>query len=191
MPLPDNVRTRRLRLGLSLNQLASRTGVSRSMISAVERGAKSPTIHTLCRIAAGLACTVSELIDEVGSESVHVVRAAQRPTFRDEDSGVERQVLSTALVEHGLEAVWYSIPPHRDAGPFPAEALGSIEHITVIDGQLDLVFDDQSLRLEAGDSVTYRLNTVVTYRNAGDETCRLLLVIDKSYYRQSSGASGR
>ncbi len=114
---------------------------------------------------------------------VHVIRKDERPTLRDE-TGVTRQVLSTALMHHGLEAVWYVIPPGTSAGPFPREALGSVEHITVIEGSMSLEYGDEANHLDAGDSVTYRISETLHYRNPGTETCRLLLLIDKSHLKQ-------
>ncbi|MCZ6835758.1 MAG: XRE family transcriptional regulator [Planctomycetota bacterium] len=183
MHLEHNIRARRGRLGLSLEALAKKSGVSRAMLSEVERGNKSPTIHLLCLIAAGLSCTVSELLGEEQPRRVHVLRADERPTVRDED-GVERQVLSISLMHHGLEAVWYVIPPGQSAGPFPPEALGIVEHITVINGKLSLDYGDECVPLETGDSVTYRIDETVFYRNTGRITCRLFLLIDKSHLKR-------
>ncbi len=183
MQLGMNIRERRGLLGLSLETLAERCGVSRAMLSDVEREKKSPTIHVLCRIAAGLACTVSEFLGEEVPRRVHVIRRDERPTLREE-TGVTRQDLSTALMHHGLEAVWYVIPPGTSAGPFPKEALGSVEHITVIEGSMSLEYGDEATHLDAGDSVTYRISDTLHYHNRGTAVCRLLLLIDKSHLKQ-------
>ncbi len=179
LQLERNIRERRKTQGLSLEALAKASGVSRAMLSEVERGLKSPTIHLLCRIAAGLSCTVSELMGDERPRQVHVVRADERPTVRDAN-GVERQVLSTALMHHGLEAVWYVVPPGQSAGPFPPEVLGTVEHITVVQGKLSLEYGVHAVALDPGDSVTYHLDETICYRNAGRSTCRLFLLIDKS-----------
>ena len=181
--LDRTIRARREQLDLSLEELAQRSGVSRAMLSDVERGRKSPTIHLLCRIAAGLSCTVSELLQEERPRRLHVLRADARPTVRD-DNGVERQVLSTALMHHGLEAIWYVVPPGESAGPFPPEALGLVEHITVVQGRLCLDHGSDSILLSAGDSVTYHIDETVSYRNPGRSTCRLFLLIDKSHLKR-------
>jgi len=59
-----NIHARRLRRGLTLQDLADETGVSRAMISEIERGSKNPTVRIALQLAAGLGCTVSELLGE-------------------------------------------------------------------------------------------------------------------------------
>ena len=181
MQLGENIRARRLRRGLTLDALADRCGVSRAMLSEVERDSKSPTIRVLCEIASGLQCTVSELIEEGPKQRLQVVRADERPTVRDPESGVERQLLSTVLTHQGLEAVAYVLPPGTSAGPFDPMMLGQSEHITVTQGRLCLVHDGHEERLDAGDSITYGAAEKVIFRNAGRGVCRLFLVLDKSH----------
>jgi transcriptional regulator with XRE-family HTH domain len=184
MDLPGNIARRRKELDLTLEQLAARCGVSRAMLSAVERGEKSPTIHVLCRVAAGLVCTVSELIEEHPPHPLQVVRADARPTLRDDDSGVERQLLSTTLMHYGLEAVWYSVPEGETAGPFAPEELGRIEHLTVVTGRMGFGHGEEEVRLAPGDSVTYGPAEPVFYRNRGRGVCTAFLLIDKSELRR-------
>ncbi len=62
--LGQNIRQRRKELGLTLDALSERSGVSRAMISEIERSCKNPTINVLVQIANGLGCTVSTLIEE-------------------------------------------------------------------------------------------------------------------------------
>lgn len=180
MDLSGNIARRRKQLDLTLDQLAERCGVSRAMLSAVERGEKSPTIHVLCRIAAGLSCTVSELIEEDPPQTLQVVRSGERPTLAEEGTGVERQLLSTTLMHYGLEAVWYVVPEGEAAGPFAPEELGRIEHLTVTRGQMGFGRGSEEIRLGPGDSVTYGPGEPVVYRNRGRGVCTFLLLIDKS-----------
>jgi transcriptional regulator with XRE-family HTH domain len=64
MLVGTNLRQQRLRRGLSLDQLARASGVSRSMLGQIESGQSSPTIKTLWRIAVGLAVPLSALIPD-------------------------------------------------------------------------------------------------------------------------------
>ena len=179
MELGENIRARRQERGWSLEALAERSGVSRAMLSEVERSRKSPTINVLCEIAAGLDCTVSELIEEVPLNRVRIVRADERPTVRDPDTGIERQLLSTATMQYGLEIVSYTLPPGATAGPYPARMLGRVEHITVVSGRLVFVYEGNEERLGPGDSVTYSRTSSVALRNVGRGICTFFLVMDQ------------
>src|SRR5690349_15548945 len=108
MDLSARIRERRLALGLTLEALAQRTGVSRAMLSDIERGRKNPTVKLLAGIAEGLGCTVSALLGEGGGappEAINVVRWDKRRTLVDPRSGVERQVLAPALLQRGVEVI--------------------------------------------------------------------------------------
>jgi len=86
------IKDRREQLGLSLRALATRSNVSTSMISDVERGAKSPTITTLFALAQALEVPVSALVENTGQQygRIHVVRASERPEVVDPSSGGTR-----------------------------------------------------------------------------------------------------
>ena len=117
MDLSARIRERRLALGLTLEGLAERTGVSRAMLSDIERGRKNPTVKLLAAIAEGLGCTVSALLGEDGgapAEAITVVRRDERRRLVDPRSGVERHVLAPALLQRGVEVIWYEIPPGQD-----------------------------------------------------------------------------
>jgi len=77
----DSRTSRREQLGLTLRELATRSGVSSSMISDIERGAKSPTLSTLSALVQALGVSMSALLDSASPKSgrIHVVRASERP----------------------------------------------------------------------------------------------------------------
>src|SRR3982751_6585135 len=79
-PIPVGPRVRALReaMGLSLRDLAQRTGVSAPMLSQVERSETSPTLAVAAKIAAGLELTLSQLLRLDEADGVSVVRAGER-----------------------------------------------------------------------------------------------------------------
>ncbi len=176
------VRRRRLALDLTLDGLATRSGVSRAMLSDVERGAKSPTIRVACQIAGGLGCSVSDLLGgppaEHGEDAVSVVRERDRQVLVDPVSGVERHVLSPSSRRRGIEVVWYVVPPGKETGEFPPHQLGTREHITVVRGRLEGRIGDGEVRLTVGDSAAFPADIPHGFRNRGTEPCEFLLVID-------------
>jgi transcriptional regulator with XRE-family HTH domain len=180
MDLSAQIRERRLALGLTLEALASRTGVSRAMLSDIERGRKNPTVKLLAGIAEGLGCTVSALLGEDGgapAEAISVVRRDERRTLIDPRSGVARQAPAPALLHRGVEVVWYEIPVGQETGAFPPHRPGVEEHITVVEGRLRCLLGGHELTLETGDAVTFRADIVHNFANAGPAPCRYLLII--------------
>ena len=179
MELGPLIRSRRNRLGLTLGAMAERTGVSRAMLSEIERGTKNPTIRVVVEIAGAFGCSVSDLIGEQPRSATDlptIVRREERHTLVDPQTGVERQSLSPALLRFGAEVVWYVIPPGQSAGPFPAHPPGVMEHITVMHGALRCHLADHDIELRKGDAVSFRADVEHEFFNNGAEPCRYLLV---------------
>jgi quercetin dioxygenase-like cupin family protein len=167
---------------MTLDDLSASAGVSRAMLSEIERGVKNPTIRVVSQIAAGLGCTVSELLGETPSpaESVWVTRRAERRVLLDPRSGVERHLLSPAFQARGVEVLWYSIPPGAETGEFPPHRRGVFEHITVVEGRLRCALGEEVVHLLTGDSVSFPADLSHAFRNEGTTPCRYLLIIDSS-----------
>lgn len=181
MELGEEIKARRVRHGLTLDGLAERTGVSRAMLSEIERGTKNPTIRVVCQIADGLGATVSELIGEgVPQESLapSIVRAGERQTLVDPQSGVTRQLLAPAYLRHGVEVLWYNLPPGAATGSFPAHRPGVVEQITVVRGTLRCRLGGDEALLDAGDAIFFPADLPHSFANPGDEVCEYLLIID-------------
>src|ERR1700722_5562656 len=93
------MRALRERGELTLEELATRSGVSRAMLSKVERGEKSPTIGVAKRIAHALGASFSALVGDEGAtrRTFAIVRKDQRQVFRDAETGFERYLLSPLM----------------------------------------------------------------------------------------------
>lgn len=183
MDLSGNMRARRLELELSLEELAERCGVSRAMLSDVERGLKNPSIRVVCQIAEALGCSVSQLIGETTqatSEGSQVLRRTERQVLIDARSGVARHLLSPGLVRRGIELVWYSIPPGESTGVFPPHQPGTEENITVVEGILECKLQEEIVTLSADDSIFFQADVPHEFRNVGSEVCHYFLVIASS-----------
>ena len=181
MELGEAIKARRLERGLTLEGLAARCGVSRAMLSEIERGAKTPTIRVVCQIAAGLGTTVARLIGEEpeGDERVPVVvRAAERRTLVDPQTGAVRQELAPAYLRHGVDVLWCSLPPGGATGTLPAQRPGAVEHVTVVRGALQCRIGGREVALGTGDSVFFEADLSRAFTNPDDEECEYLLIRD-------------
>ena len=152
--LGSRVRDERLQRGMSLDDLARDSRVSRSMISAIERGAKAATVLVLDRIATGLGTSLARLLTYETSGRVILLSHGKQSVARD-PSGWERRILSPVLPGVEFEFMRTTLGPGVDAGTFLPHAHGSREYVAVEKGTLLLTIDGVPHTLKAGDSIYY------------------------------------
>ncbi|MFN8514892.1 MAG: XRE family transcriptional regulator [Thermomicrobiales bacterium] len=182
MELGEAIKARRAERGLTLEGLAGRCGVSRAMLSEIERGAKTPTIRIVAQIAAGLGTTVGRLIGEepeVEERVPVVVRAGERRTLVEPQSGMVRQELSPGYLRLGVEVLWCSIPPGGMGEALPALRAGAVEHVTVVRGVLRCRIGGRELLLGTGDAVYYEADRARVFGNGGEGECEYLVICDQ------------
>ena len=177
--LGRRIRDERSRRGLSLEALAERAGVSRSMLSDVERGAKLPTVLVLDRIATGLDTSIARLLGEERVARVVILRRGEQDTAID-PSGWERRILSPVLPGVEFEFMRTTIPAGVDAGVFSPHAAGSREYLAMERGALRLTLDGTPHVLRAGDSIYYAGDCHHAFANAGAGDCVYYLAMDVS-----------
>jgi len=176
--LGPRVRALREAMGLSLRDLAERSGVSAPMLSQVERGETSPTLITAERIAAGLDLTLSRLLrlDEGGH--VVVARAAERRVRRR--PGHRTEELTPPLPGQRADVSLHELEPGAATGrpgDPPLHEPGARETAVVLAGAPTLMIDDERHDLEAGDSVTFDADLPHHFINGGDAPARFLAVV--------------
>ncbi len=165
-------------MDFSLRDLSERSGVSPTMLSQVERGATSPTLAVAAKIAAGLDLSLSQLLRL--DEAPHVVVGRAGEHRRHERGGHRIEELTPPLP--GLRA---DVSTHElDAGSItgttgdaPMHEPGSRETAVVLEGQVVLVFGDESYLLGPGDSVTFDADLPHHFENQSDEPIRFIAVI--------------
>ncbi|WP_181448708.1 helix-turn-helix domain-containing protein [Nonomuraea aridisoli] len=171
------VRGERRARGLSIERLAALSGISRSMVSEVERGAKTPTVLVLDRLATALGTSISRLLDEPAHEAVRVLRHAEQRVLRD-PSGWERRVLSPVLDEVEFEFMRTTLGPGVDAGEFAPHAPGSREYLAVESGSLRLTINGRPYALAAGDSAYYPGDCRHSFANDATTDCVYYLAME-------------
>lgn len=168
--LADRVQRLRGDRGYTLATLAERCSVSVSMLSAIERAEKAPTVVVLARIADGLDVPLVALLED-DSDHRLVVRRRAAQDRAVHTSGWERVVVSPVVAGVNFELVRVTIPAGCDAGAFPAYARGSHEYVAVEEGTLRLTVGDQPVDLAAGDSAYFEADQVHEFANTTDEAC--------------------
>jgi transcriptional regulator with XRE-family HTH domain len=174
------VRALRDASGMTLEQLAQSSGVSRAMLSKVERGEKSPTIGIASRIARSLQASLTDLTsDQATDGSTVVLRRADRPIFRDPETGFERHLVSPSKGSGRVEVVYHYLPAGASTGMLPPFPAGTEKQIVVTLGHLILVFKDSKVHLGPGDSLFFVADVEHGLINQTDEPCGYYVVISR------------
>lgn len=174
----SRVRALREAMGLSLRDLAARSGVSAPMLSQVERGETSPTLAVAARIAGGLELTLSQLLRLDESEGVAVVRRADRRRTRRDGHRFEE--LTPPLPGQRAQVTLHTLRPGaHTAGPGdpPIHEPGSRETAMVQSGSLVLVHGGERYPLSEGDAVTFDSDLPHRFENPGKREATFLAVV--------------
>jgi XRE family transcriptional regulator, regulator of sulfur utilization len=172
------IRALRDAMGLSLRDLAERSGVSAPMLSQVERGETSPTLAVAVKIAAGLELTLSQLLRLDEGQHVAVSRAGDRRRYRHGKHRFEE--LTPPLPGQRADVSLHTLEPGGSTGGRedpPMHEPGSRETSVVLSGTLALVVDGSRHELREGDSVTFDADLPHHFENDGDEPTRFIAVI--------------
>jgi transcriptional regulator with XRE-family HTH domain len=174
--IADRVRELRAARGLSLDALAGRSGVSRSMISLVERGESSPTALVLEKLAAGLGVTLASLFD-APVPGPGAPRGDQ-PEWQDPASGYRRRNVSPPGASQPMQIVEVHFPPgRRVAFETGARDVRVHQQVWVLDGAIDITLGAERHRLRQGDCLAMELDRLTMFHNPTRKTARYAVVI--------------
>jgi transcriptional regulator with XRE-family HTH domain len=165
-------------MGLSLRDLAERSGVSAPMLSQVERGETSPTLAVAGRIASGLDLTLSQLLRLDEAEHVVVVRRGEGRSRRRGGHRVEE--LTPPLPGQRADVSRHVLDPNAaTGGPAdpPIHEPGARETAVVLSGDLTFVVDGEDRQLAAGDAVTFDADIPHHFENRGGEPAEFVAVV--------------
>ena len=172
------VRALREAMGLSLRDLAGRSGVSAPMLSQVERGETSPTLAIAGRIAAGLELSLSQLLRLDESSHVVVIPHDRRRRRGRGDHRVEE--LTPPLPGQRADVSMHVLEPGAATGgpgDPPLHEPGSRETAVVLSGVVALVLDGVDHPLAEGDSVTFDADLAHHFVNRGAQPATFLAVV--------------
>lgn len=176
--LAQRIRLERDMRGWSLADLADRSGVSKAMISKIEREEVSPTAAILGRLAAAFDLTLAALLLRAEGGD-RLSRADRQPVWRDPATGyVRRQVFSRP--DHPLELVEVELPPGQSVS-FPAWSYAHIRQIVwVRKGQLVLSEGGERHDLRAGDCLGFGPPSAVVFANESRAPCSYVVALARS-----------
>jgi transcriptional regulator with XRE-family HTH domain len=170
--------------GMSLDVLAAKCDVSRSMLSLIERGESSPTAVVLEKVATGLGVALASLFEDTSAPVSPISRGADRTPWRDPQSGYVRRNLSPPNYPSPIQIVEVSFP----AGAKVSYQTGAREpnvhqQIWVQEGALEVTIGRVTHRLAADDCLAMQLDEPITFRNRTRKAARYIVVLATDHSR--------
>ncbi|MBK4217496.1 helix-turn-helix transcriptional regulator [Paracoccus caeni] len=175
--LPARLKQARQAQGLSLDAVAKLSGVSRSMVSQIERGESSPTIATLWNLTRALQVDFAGLLDDNPISQIEVLRQSDVPTIENHGTACRIRILSRPE-DVGRDEI-YELQ-FRPGGVLDSQphARGTKEQLTVIEGRLTVSSGESQEVLSVGDTARYPAD--VAHRIAASDAARAFLVVKGS-----------
>lgn len=176
--LADLVRHSRKKQGLTLEGLSALCGVSKSMLSQIERGAVNPTFTTVWNITRALGIELASI--EGAREAAGAIQRIPGyaiPSMGSADGKCRLRALNPLQTALAIE--WYDFTAEPGGALISqAHQAGTVEHLTCLAGRLSVEAGGVTTTAVAGDTLRYRADRPHAIRNTGDAPARALLVVD-------------
>ncbi|SFB06968.1 helix-turn-helix domain-containing protein [Selenomonas ruminantium] len=173
-----NLQRLREERNLSFGQLSERSGVSKVMLSQIEKGEGNPTINTIWKVANGLEVDYSQLIAPPAPK-VQIVRGAELPLQEDDNGLFQAKCYFPATASRRFDVFMAKIMPdesHFSEGHSPRTQ----EYVLVHQGSLEAIIDKDRFVLEKGDAVCFDCTRPHRFSNQGEEP---VVFLDIVYYQ--------
>ena len=160
--------------GLTLQQVAEASGLTRAFISQLERGETSASVSSLYRICSALGVELQELFEPPQSS---LVRASERKASFLGGTGVVDYLL-TPESERRAELIETQIDPGGAADDELFTRPGDLVIAHVRSGNLEIRFENETVTLAEGDTLTFDPTAPHTWRNPSAQTKAVVLFVD-------------
>lgn len=169
----------RLARGLTLEDLSRIAGVSKSMLSQIEREKANPTIAITWRLANALGVPIGELLSSADvreTETIRVLDAHETPTLPGNHAGYVLRILGPMELAGKYE--WYelTLSPGGELVSQPHDP-GASEHLTLLHGAVEVEVGNQKKKVKLGGTARYPADLPHAIRNAGKTEAKALLVV--------------
>lgn len=171
-----NLHRKREELGLSLGQLAERSGVSKAMVAKVEAGGSSPTAALLGRLCAGLGITMSSLMAAAESAGVSFSPAASQPSWRDPETGLERRLVASASQRSNVEIARLTLPAGASVEYATVPVRPIRQHLLGISGTLIFTIGEETTAIGPGDCLFAVIDRPTRLEASGPATAEYIVI---------------
>lgn len=178
--IAERVAELRAERGLTLETLAKKSGVSRSMISLVERGETSPTAVTLAKLSGALGVPLSSLFDrsQRSPREVHpLARRDQQIEWRDPGSGYVRRNVTPPGAAHPMRVSEVTFPPDARVAFDNEGGARVFQQIWVLAGAMDVTVGTERHRLREGDCLALELDAPTMFHNPTRKSARYAVIV--------------
>jgi transcriptional regulator with XRE-family HTH domain len=175
--LAERLQRLRTQRGWTLDDLATRSGISRATLSRMERGETSPTASLLSRLCVAHGLSMSRLLAEVEARPVRRLPLAEQASWRDPETGFTRRMVSPPSAGFAAELMAGELPPGTTMRYDLPSVPGLEHHLVLLDGTLQLTVDGERHDLTPGDSLRYRLWGATAFTAPGPLPARYLIAI--------------
>ena len=176
----ERLRLLRVARSQTLDELASISGVSRAMISRIERGEASPTAQLLSRLCAALDLTLSAFFAFCEGEGDPLSRREAQPVWRDPETGYQRRAVSAPNTPSRVELVDVTFPAGaRIAYPPETAKAGMTQHVWLFSGVLRMTIAGTVHDLRPGDCLYMSITEGHVFENPGDAPAHYAVVLDR------------
>ena len=162
--------------GLSLAELAELSGVSKAMISKVERAQSSPTAVLLGRLAAGLGVSLAQLLTEENESPQRLRTKAMQEVWRDPEAGYLRRQVAERGAGSGVELVEVELPRSAQVGYPRWSGKPYRQCLWMLEGALRVDYGEERFELAPGDCLDFGVDRPLVFKALGRTACRYLLV---------------
>lgn len=175
--LGQTIQRLRKAYNLSLGELSEQSGVAKSIISSIERNETNPTLSTIWRLSQALDTTIDKVLAETDDEPFieHVLPKAI-PVLTSEDGKCTLTIVGWIETVDWVQ--WYDFFA-EPGGVLESEGhqRGSVEHLSVLEGELEVEVDGEVRRARAGEILRYRSDREHVIRNLGAGPARATMVL--------------
>lgn len=176
----ERLKALRAGAGLTLDALAQRSGVSRAMISRIERAEASPTAALLARISEALGLSLSAFFADDEKPASPLSRHREQGLWRDPQTGYLRRSISPSGMPSAVDIVEVEFPPHaRVSFPPREESRAMTQHVWLFEGMLEMILPDAIHRLHPGDCLYMHIGDAFEFHNPSDAPARYAVILDR------------
>lgn len=183
--IAERVRELRAERGFSLDALAGKSGVSRSMISLVERGESSPTAVVLDKLAVALGVTLAMLFNSSRAAPAPkgpIARRDEQPQWQDPESGYWRRNVSPSWMLQPLQIVEVRFPPGARVA-FETSDPRTCQQVWMLSGEIEVAQGSERHTLRNGDCLAMQLDRPAVFHNPTAKAARYAVVTSTSSAR--------
>ncbi|MDB0032201.1 XRE family transcriptional regulator [Alphaproteobacteria bacterium] len=176
LQLGNRLSSLRKRKNMTLDDLSAKSGVSKSILSQIERDLSNPTVTTISRISDALGEKLSDFFLKIEAGEVNSIESSKEtPSITSKDGLCELNILGAGETVNWLQ--WYLLEM-KPKGELDSKSHGpkTFENLTVIDGQIEVTCGPSKEKLTKGDTFRFQSNKEHTIKNISKQKAQVLMV---------------